>query len=85
MTTLKSAPMNEFYRVYARLLGEAVLADPKRFAYKPEDVDNVARKMTEALAAKQAIISPTVKVACKELGIKPNVGMISAYLNQKTH
>lgn len=84
MTTLNQ-PKTEFYRVYARLLGEAVASDPKRFAYKATDVDLVAKKMTESLAKKAAIISPTVKAACKELGIKPNLSSISAFLNQTVH
>lgn len=74
-----------FYGLYARHLGEAVAAQPKRYAYTVGEVDRVARRMTEMLAKQSGIVSPTVRRVCSELGVPPTPSAIAAFLNSQQH
>lgn len=74
--------MERFRAAYEATLAEQVRANPGKYAYGPDRVPEMARRMTEALASGNGdTSSPTVKAVAKALGIDTTVGGMKAALN----
>lgn len=79
-----ASTLEKFRSAYEATLAAQVEANPGKYAYGPDRVPEMARKMTEALAVGGGDTqSPTVKAVAKSLGIKPTVGAIKAALNDQ--
>lgn len=80
-TSATASTMERFRAAYEATLMERVRSNPSAYAYGADQVPEMARKMTEALAEGRGdTSSPTVKAVAKSLGIQPTSGAMKAAL-----
>lgn len=64
-----------------RCLEQAVKAKPDLYFYGVEEVPRKATAMIEALKEGNAQVGPTAKRVARAMGLKPNAGVLQAFLN----
>lgn len=79
--TTEQSNRERFAAFYAERIIRAMRENPANWMDTPATVPDLARRMTEALAQRRALVSPQAKSAARALGIKPTVGGIADYLN----
>lgn len=75
------ATAQDFAREYEKALSAAVTKKPGDYAYGPERVPDVAKKMIDAYKIGMASASSAMRTAARKCGIAPTLSAVRALLN----